>query len=103
MLLLIVIERDGPNKDIYIFDNDLVKKLSNPIGFRNHNDATHIDTKETRSDRMVDEGFSIVHLGAKYANGKRQAARHALFVQKKCFTYLNQSRKPNESITDRVH
>ena len=80
-----VIERDGPNKDIYIFDNDLVKKLSNPIGFRNHNDATHIDTKETRSDRMVEEGFSIVHLGAKYANGKRQAARHALVRSEEVF------------------
>jgi len=77
--------RDGEGKDVYVFDNDLVKKLSNPIGFRNHNDATHIDTKETRSQRMIDEGFSIVHLGAKYANGKRQVARHALIRSEEVF------------------
>jgi hypothetical protein len=79
------ISRDGAGLDIYTFDNDLVKQLSNPIGFRNHNDATHIDTKETRSQRMVEEGFSIVHLGAKYANGKRQVARHALIRSEKVF------------------
>ncbi len=79
------ISRDGAGLDIYTFDNDLVKQLSNPIGFRNHNDATHIDTKETRSQRMVEEGFSIVHLGAKYANGKRQVARHALIRSEEVF------------------
>ena len=78
------IERDGASKASYIFDNDLVKRLSIPIGFRNHNDATHIDSKAVNSPRMIEEGLSVVHLGATYTNGKRDIARHA-FVRTDVF------------------
>jgi hypothetical protein len=71
------LNRDGKGQEYYIFDNDLVKELSIPIGFKNHNDATHIDSKSVCSPRMIDEGFAIVHLGATYTNGKRDTARHA--------------------------
>lgn len=78
------IKRDGPYQESYIFDNDLVKQLSIPIGFRNHNDATHIDSKAVNSPRMLEEGLSVVHLGATYTNGKRDTARHA-FVRTDVF------------------
>ena len=43
------ISHSGDGKKIYIFDNDLVKEFSIPLKFRNHNDATHIDSKHNRS------------------------------------------------------
>lgn len=78
------INKNGENQDYYIFDNDLVKQLSIPLGFRNHNDATHIDSKAVCSPRMIEEGFSVVHLGATYSDGKRDTARHA-FVRTDVF------------------
>ena len=56
------IERDGEGKDIYIFTNDDVKRLSMPIGFRNHNDATHIDSSAGLSPLMQKENLAFVHL-----------------------------------------
>ena len=78
------IDMDGKDREFYIFDNDLVKRLSVLIQFRNHNDATHIDSKSASSPRMIEEGFSIIHLGATYQNGKRDTARHA-FVRTDTF------------------
>ena len=56
-LVKFCIEKDGPGKDIYVFNNDDVKKLSGPIKFRNHNDATHIDTSVGLSPLMQKENF----------------------------------------------
>jgi|TARA_B100001996_G_scaffold364827_1_gene334157 hypothetical protein len=69
------IGRDGPGKGSYIFTNDEVKEISMSIGFRNHNDATHIDTREKVSPLMEREGFGILHLGTSGGVGK--VARHA--------------------------
>lgn len=86
------IARDGQNREYYIFDNDLVKQLSIPIGFRNHNDATHIDSKAVCSQRMIEEGLSVIHLGATYSNGKRDTARHA-FVRTDVFHEFEEIQK----------
>jgi len=69
------IDRDGPGKEMYIFTNDEVKKLSMPIGFRNHNDATHIDTSHNLSPLMKKEGLGVIHLGT--GGGVGKVARHA--------------------------
>ena len=74
-LVRFCIERDGPGQPMYIFTNDEVKELSMPIGFRNHNDATHIDTSEKLSPMMKKEGLAVVHLGTE--GGVGNVARHA--------------------------
>ena len=51
-LVQFCIDRDGPNKPMYVFTNDEVKTLSMDVGFRNHNDATHIDSSATLSPLM---------------------------------------------------
>jgi hypothetical protein len=78
------IQRDGPGLESYVFDNDLVKLLSNSIGFRNQFETTRIDTKKESSPRMLEEGLNVVHLGATYTGGKRDIARHA-FVRRELF------------------
>jgi hypothetical protein len=75
MIVDLCIGRDGPNQPFYIFDNAEVKRLSALIGFANHNDATHIDSGQSRSRKMQEEGFSIVHLGT--LRHGRSSARHA--------------------------
>ena len=75
-LVKFCIERDGTGQDIYIFTNDDVKRLSMPIGFRNHNDATHIDSSAGLSPLMQKENLAFVHLGTNKAT--KDVASHAL-------------------------
>jgi len=95
-LVKFCIERDGPGKEIYVFNNDEVKKLSGPIKFRNHNDATHIDTSVGLSPLMQKENFSIVHLGSESSTGS--VASHA-FIRgsKQCFHTFEEI--PTENVT----
>ena len=64
-LVKFCIEKEGPGKNIYVFNNDDVKKLSGPIKFRNHNDATHIDTSVGLSPLMQKKTFQLFILVVK--------------------------------------
>tara|TARA_Y100000589_G_scaffold326098_1_gene365263 strand:+ start:456 stop:1274 length:819 start_codon:yes stop_codon:yes gene_type:complete len=74
-LVRFCIDRDGPNQPMYVFTNDDVKTLSMDVGFRNHNDATHIDTSANLSPLMAKEGLAVVHLGTE--RGVGNVAKHA--------------------------
>ena len=74
-LVQFCIDRDGPNKPMYVFTNDEVKTLSMDVGFRNHNDATHIDSSATLSPLMKKERLAVVHLGTE--KGVGNVAKHA--------------------------
>ena len=75
-LVELCLRRDGPGKNMYIFTNDDSKDLSIPLKFKNHNDATHIDTLQGLSPLMKKHDFCIFHLGT--ISGEK-TARHCFF------------------------
>lgn len=60
---IITLFRDCKRKGNYEFDNDLVKEVSIPIGFRNHNDATKLDQSRLLPDEVKNAGYCVAHLG----------------------------------------
>lgn len=90
------IERDGKGKKMYVFTNDEVKKLSMPINFRNHNDATHIDTSKRLSPLMMKEDLGVIHLGTNKAVSK--VAKHA-FVRGSEALFHKFEKVPTEEVT----
>lgn len=52
----------------YVFHNDLVKKVSQKVGFGNPFDATKIDNKNKLPQILLDNDFAVIHLG----KGKHQ-------------------------------
>jgi hypothetical protein len=52
------------NRNNFEFDNSMVKKVSNKIGFRNQFDATKFDNITKLPKILVEKDYAVIHLGS---------------------------------------
>ena len=74
-IVQLCLERDGPDCPVYIFTNEEVKEISSKTRFANHNDATHIDSRQGLSPLMKEHDLCLFHLGT--LKGEK-STRHCL-------------------------
>lgn len=58
-------------RDRFVFDNDLVREICAQVGFKNHFDATKIDSSAALPDALLQDDVFVVHLGG----GRHQFVR----------------------------